>query len=351
MNYIIQIKPDAATTAKTKCEALAKKLETKYKFVFREIINGFVIGPLDEKMVTYIKKDSNVLSIEPDLEMTPQWAAERVKNVPEGSLGSVMTDHDADIDIFVLDSGVDSTNPTLNVVEEISFLSDNALTSDVMGHGTNVAGCIASRDVSVGIACGARLHSCKVIDDNGTGPFSASIAALDHVMDFKSTNPTLPVIANISVAVNVGNTAYTALDQAIVQAIENGVIVVVAAGNDKKDAKIYSPSHTSEAIVAGSYDKSLRFSSFSNYGKFVDILAPGVDVITTSINSDRSIIASGTSLSGGFVAGVAALIAIEQPDSLPADICAEIIRIARLSTDRIFAVPISTINFSVHCTE
>jgi subtilisin family serine protease len=348
MNHIIQLNPSASATREKKSKAIEKLYKTSYVKLFKSLNNGFVIGPLDENAVALLKRDTDIALIEPDLQLKPQWAVERIRSVPEGSIADEVVTTDEDVDIFVLDGGIDSSHPKLNVVEEVSFLSTNTPVTDATGHGTAVAGCIASRDQTIGIACGARLHSLKVVDDDGSGPMSASISALDYVIDFKTNNPDLPVVANISGCAYTGSITYTSLDQAIVQAISSGVIIVIAAGNDKKDAKFYTPSHVTEAIVVGSYDKTLKFSGFSNYGKMVDILAPGVDVTTTYLGPTGQIVTSGTSVSGGYVSAAAALIASNDPTLTPSDVRDQLVSTGQASTDRIYAVPIFTINYSVH---
>jgi len=124
---------------------------------------------------------------------------------------------------------------------------------------------------------------------------------------------------------NIESTAYNVLDEAVKQATDNGLVVVVSAGNDGIDAATYSPAHVSEAITVGSYDIKSKFSGFSNYGSVVDILAPGD--FTVSLSNDPNdvaggwaIIESGTSMAAAHVTGAAALLLSENANASPEDV-------------------------------
>ena len=162
-----------------------------------------------------------------------------------------------------------------------------------------------------GTAPGVQLHSLKVLTNAGNTDVTTLLAAVNYVTRFKLENPTAPVVVNLSLGVNLGTTTYNILDETIEKSIQAGVIYVVAAGNDGMDASTYSPAHVTDVITVGSYNERLDFSSFSNHGPVVDILAPGEDIISLShLGSEtdnlENILASGTSYAVPHVVGAIA---------------------------------------------
>ena len=174
---------------------------------------------------------------------------------------------------------------------------------DVFGHGVHLSGTAVAQDNnkgSVGVAPGAKTHSLKVLDDNGEAGLSEVIAALDSVITYKSMHPGSNIVVNMSFGADIGTSAYNALDEAVEMAIEKGIIVVVAAGNDGDDVSTFTPAHVAGAITVGAYDVYDRFAYFSNYGPGVDILAPGVDILSTGLAEGKlaPALMSGTSMDG-----------------------------------------------------
>lgn len=89
----------------------------------------------------------------------------------------------------------------------------------------------------------------------------------------------------------------------MVAAVTNaGVTVVVASGNDAKNAGYYSPASAPSAITVAASDSADRFATFSNYGSAVDIIAPGVDIVSSYYTSSSSYaIMQGTSMGKAFL--------------------------------------------------
>jgi len=172
--------------------------------------------------------------------------------------------------------------------------------ADVQGHGTHCAGSAAGS--TYGVAPGAKVHAVKVLNDQGYGSTSWTVAALDWVI----RSGERPAVASMS----LGGPGRSRSDQiAIDKATNAGVVVVVAAGNENQDACGFSPAYVASAITVGSTDYYDRRSGFSNYGSCVQIYAPGSSIKSASHLSDiGTSTKSGTSMACPHVAGAAALL-------------------------------------------
>jgi subtilisin family serine protease len=242
-----------------------------------------------------------------------------------------------DVDVYVIDTGV--SNDDLNITEAIDF-RDTLGTgivdpNDYDGHGTHVSGVIAASDNTiglVGIAPGARIHNLKVLGDDGTTDVSVVIAAIEYIIKAREANPATPMVVNMSLGENIGSTSYTALDEAVEQLTTLGVTVVVAAGNQGVDAALVTPAHVASVITVGAHDKDGYFAAFSNWGAPVDILAPGVDVISLSPSIGgvgAPLQMTGTSMAAPHVAGAAALYLSQNPAASPAQVEAALLAAAK----------------------
>lgn len=305
--------------------------------VFTAGLKGFASSlPLQAVNAILQREGAIVQSIEPDLEIkgyaqTVPWGISRIGTTDAGCSATIdgASTPSMNVDLFILDTGVQASHPDLNVVESLSFVRTERATDDGNGHGTACAGVAAAKDNSeyvVGVAPGARIHSYKVLDRTGSGSFSYAISAVDRVMKWKAQNPTAQnkVVINLSLGAYTGSTAYSTFDNALVKAIQNGITVVVAAGNDGHDAAYYSPAHVTQAITVGAYDVGNRLTTWSNYGSVVDILAPGANILTTYIRNNTAVV-SGTSFSAPYVAGAAALYLRQNPTSTPSQVAAALV--------------------------
>lgn len=278
----------------------------------------FSTGELSKEEYDSILNNSLVESIEPDIEV--QACGESWEKIRMGCIYNSTRKNNKNInaDIFILDTGVQKNHPLINLVSSKSFIKEEQETDDFNGHGTMSAGCSSEKDV--GISPGARIHSYKVLKKNGFGLFSGIISAIESVISFKKNNPSMNVIINLSLAGYTGTSNYNALDKIIVIAIKTyNITVIIAAGNNGKDASLYSPAHIKEAITVGSYNQNNKFSTFSNYGNLINILAPGESIYTTTLNSGKGY-GSGTSFAAPYVAGAAALYLSQSNNKKPSDV-------------------------------
>ena len=238
--------------------------------------------------------------------------------------GSTVSDYTQQAHVFVLDSGISS--PDINVCETRSFL-DEDIAEDAVGHGTHIAGTIGAKkngEGILGIAPNVCLHDYRVMAENGKTMLSSVVDAVDHITALKQTHPDWPMIVNISLGADVGSTQYNALDEAIQASIDAGVTYVLAAGNDGIDASTVTPARVADAITVAAYDDDAQFADFSNHGALIDIVAPGVDIVSlpNSMDEEEKLAQqSGTSMAASHVSGAAALyLALKNPYASPAEV-------------------------------
>ncbi|MGA1100470.1 MAG: S8 family peptidase [Opitutales bacterium] len=206
------------------------------------------------------------------------------------------------VKLALLDSGVNSSHPLLNgaVVRHKNILDNSSsLAGEGNAHGTALASVIAgSSDTYQGIAPACEILSYQVIDGSGLADsFTVARAVVAAVEDGAG-------VINLSLGAEQGSAV---LRDAITYAISRDVVVVAATGNEGVGIVNY-PAAYDGVIGVSSIGTSGRVPSFSNYGKEVDIAAPGVGVLTAWDNSDR-VSFSGTSIS---TAMVSAALAVER---------------------------------------
>jgi thermitase len=287
-------------------------------------------GSVDEKVKDY-KAESAVDYAEPDYVATAvgipndpyfsqQWALNNV-----GQTGGTP---DADIDapeawdvvpgspvvkIAILDTGIDQDHEELaaKIVANANF-SASTTVDDLFGHGTHCAGiATAAADNGLGVAgvaYGCGLMNVKVLDDTGNGYYSGIAAGIVWAADngakviSMSFGGTLPSLT---------------LRNAVNYAWAKGAVLVAAAGNNNTAKPLY-PAYYANCIAVAATDANDQKASFSNYGKWVDVAAPGVDILSTLPNHASAIggyfgvtnygLLSGTSMATPHVAGIAGLV-------------------------------------------
>ena len=243
-------------------------------------------------------------------------------------------DYRVDVDVAVIDTGIDLQHPELNIVNSTSCLyysgSGRQRTyycgsggDDDYLHGTHVAGTIAALDNGsgvVGVAPGARLWAVKVCDSNGSCPTSAIIAGVDYV----TQNAASIEVANMS----LGGSGFNQAEYDAIQgAVNAGIAFAVSAGNSDADAINYSPGGFDNVLSVSALvdydglpgaqgsptcftDEDDTLAYFSNWGSAVDIAAPGGCIYSTfPLEQGGYGTISGTSMASPHAAGALALLA------------------------------------------
>jgi subtilisin family serine protease len=211
----------------------------------------------------------------------------------------------AGVDVYVVDTGIRRTSTDLRGrVRSGIDLVDGGTADDCNGHGTHVAGIIGG--TRYGVAKRAHLIAVRVLDCAGAGPASRVLKGLDWVVRDHAAG--VPAVANLS----LGGAPSTAVDSAVRALVRDGIVVTTAAGNGDAsghgtDACSTSPARTGIAITVSATDRSDRRPSWANFGRCVDLFAPGVDIESDWYAGDAATqTLSGTSMAAPHVAGAAA---------------------------------------------
>jgi subtilisin family serine protease len=232
--------------------------------------------------------------------------------------------------IAVVDSGVDYTHPDLapNIwsnVDEVAgdgvdndgngyvddvrgwdFDGNDADPQDVYGHGTHVAGIAGARGNDgygiAGVAWSSRIMAVRAGNDFGGLTDEAIVGAIHYAVDNGAD------VINMSFG---GSESSQAIREAIRYAAERDVVLVASAGNSYGISVSY-PAAYPEVIAVAALDESGKIADFSSLGSFVDVAAPGANILST-LNGDWAL-ASGTSMAAPVVAGLAALAKSAHPD-------------------------------------
>ena len=214
----------------------------------------------------------------------------------------------ASVTVAVIDSGVQATHPDLagRVLAGYDFANNDANPADDNGHGTAVAGVAAAQgNDGIGIAGAAwnvAILPVKTMNSSGSGSYSAIANGITYSADRGAK------IINLSLG---GTGTSSTLANAVSYAWNKGSLLVAAAGNNGTSTTVY-PAAYPNVIAVSATTSADTLASFSSYGSFVDLSAPGQDITTSWINGGYVTI-SGTSFASPLTAGVAALALSRNP--------------------------------------
>jgi hypothetical protein len=223
------------------------------------------------------------------------------------------------VTVAVLDTGVDVTHPELtsSIVGGRSFVYYTQSYADDHGHGTHVSGIITSDGIdanSKGAAYNAQVWMAKVCDASGNCLTSDMVAAIQYVV----TNHIAKVM---SISIGGGGTTDSNCDSdylasQINWAYNNGVVSVIAAGNNDPKGIVNSPACASKAIAVAAVDSSDNLASFSDYGNALrdhGVAAPGASIYST-VPGGSYASWSGTSMATPHVSATIALMLQKNPN-------------------------------------
>jgi subtilisin family serine protease len=234
-------------------------------------------------------------------------------------------DDGSSVHAYVIDTGIRISHLDFGgrARNGYDFVDRDRVAQDCDGHGTHVAGTIGGS--IFGVAKKVQLVAVRVMNCAGSGSISDVIAGVNWV----TRNAVKPAVANMSLGAPKKGAAQAAaaLDQAIAASIASGVTYTIAAGNDGADARNYSPADVAAALTVGATDSTDTRAKFSNFGRRVDLFAPGVNIWSDSnYGNDYIELMSGTSMAAPMVAGAAALVLDANPAWSPAQVGSYLIR-------------------------
>ncbi|MGW1676146.1 S8 family serine peptidase [Saccharopolyspora sp. NPDC002376] len=340
--YIVVLK--GGTDSNLLSQLHTDQLGVSVDHVYRWAVSGYS-ATMTESAKNRLERDPSVAWIQPDREVrateqTTPTGVDRADADLSKTAAIDGKDDRVDVDVAVIDTGVDLDHPDLNVnragAKNCALLGLNP--DDRNGHGSHVAGTIGALDNDlgvVGMAPGARIWPVKVLNDAGMGSTSDVVCGIDYVAAHANEID----VANMSLGGagsddgNCGKTDGDVQHQAICRAVAAGVTFVVAAGNDAADAAKSTPAAYDEVITASALadfdgkpgglgqstcraDQDDTIADFSNFGPDVDVIAPGVCILSTWKDGGYNTI-SGTSMASPHVAGAAALYKATNPGASP----------------------------------
>ncbi|KAJ3385694.1 hypothetical protein HDU92_002921 [Lobulomyces angularis] len=300
-----------------------EKSEIFHEFDALDSFSGFAFKSSLEAMkeiaqnprVEYIKRDAKVKIY--DSQQNPTWGINRVdqRSLPLDSTYKYPTEAGSGVTVYVIDTGITAQHPEFEgrASEGGSFVNGVIGTSakDNHGHGTHCAGTVASK--TYGVAKKAKVVGLKVLGDDGTGSDAGVIAALNWVAKNGIPNKSVASMSlgpDFETCVEVARPDHPedeecnskAVRDAVSSLVKLNIPVVVAAGNDARNACDGAPASEPLAYTVAASTSSDRLASFSNFGTCVDIIAPGQSITSTWLNNRTNTI-SGTSMACPHVAG------------------------------------------------
>ncbi|NXU53025.1 PCSK9 convertase, partial [Turnix velox] len=266
--------------------------------------------------VEYIEEDAYVFA------QSIPWNLGRIVS-PHHNLGMYNPPNKGDlVEIYLLDTSVQSTHREIegrvsttdfdSVPEEDGTRFHRQQANKCDSHGTHMAGVLSGRDA--GVATGVSIHSLRVLNCQGKGTISQTLMGLEFVVTSLDGQPRVPPVVLLPLA-----GAYSrVLNAGCHNMAQMGIVMVTAAGNYKDDACLYSPASEPEVITVGATNSQDQPASIgtlgTNFGRCVDLFAPGDDIIGASSDCSTCFTArSGTSQAAAHVAGIAAMLLSAEP--------------------------------------
>jgi subtilisin family serine protease len=313
--FIITVAPGESPKA---IATESRRRGAEIDFVYSNAVRGFA-GRMADAEVAQLRADRRIVRIEADqrveastaavTQLSPPWGLDRIDQRLRPLNGAYQASTTAaGLTAYVIDTGIYAAHQDFGgrVAAGYTAISDGRMTDDCNGHGTHVAGTMGG--ATYGAAKAVTLIPVRVLNCQGSGTWSGVIAGLDWVATHHTT---ARAVANMSLGGGKSDT----VNAAVRRVVNDGVVVAVAAGNSGADACRYSPASELSALTVGATTSADARASFSNWGKCLDLFAPGVGITSAWIGSTtKTHTISGTSMAAPHVAGAAALRLVTEPN-------------------------------------
>jgi subtilisin family serine protease len=301
-------------------------------FTYTSVINGFA-ARLSPAQLTAVRALPGVEAVEEDgtatasplpagtrtgaaavqaasrLAPASSWGLDRIDQpyLPLNNEFNVNRDG-AGTTVYIVDTGLDYGHTEFGgrAVPGFDAIGDGRNGADCNGHGTHVAGTVGG--ATYGVARRATLVSVRVLGCDSRGSWSGIIAGFDWI----SRNARQPAVLNGS----LGGPRTQAVNNAATAVSLNGVLPVIAAGNEAVDACTVSPASADRVVTVGATDHTDTETDFSNFGPCLWMYAPGSAIQSARLGGG-SVALDGTSMASPHVAGVAALYKSANPSATP----------------------------------
>lgn len=270
-----------------------------------ETVND-IVDELGDECIQSIEANEEIkISDNETITDAPHWHLDRIDQINKELDNEPFKTNFSDIDqvpvnVFIIDTGINTEHEAFDgrAVNGENFVND--ISGDDNGHGTHVAALVGGN--GFGVATNSTLVSVKVLDSEGLGSTFSILNGIQYAVDYDDSVHAVLVLS-------LGGWYSEILNEAVEEASNDpNTEVVVAAGNFAMDACYFSPASAKGSVITvGSINQNDQRSQFSNFGKCVDIWAPGTSVVSAAHDSiNGTAIFSGTSMSAPIVAGVVA---------------------------------------------
>jgi subtilase family protein/Big-like domain-containing protein/fervidolysin-like protein len=257
-------------------------------------------------LFTFVERDflARVGSIPNDLNFVSEWHLTKIQAPAAWDI----TPGSSSVTIAIADTGVDPNHEDLQpkLVTGWNFLNGSTNTADGHGHGSATAGsAAAATNNTVGVAgvgWANPIMPLLIADSSGNTSYSNMANAITYAADHGVR------IVSMSLA---GPSASSTLQSAINYAWNKGTVLFASAGNYNTSTPYY-PAAADNAVAVSATDPSDNRSSYSNFGNWIDVAAPGDSILTTN-NGGGYGYHSGTSFAAPVAAGVGALVLSAKP--------------------------------------